>query len=55
MKPETTWTTTKTIKVGNCTVTIHRPNLTPEQRKTRERAVETALAKYGRAVEAARA
>lgn len=50
---ETEWTTTKTIKVGNCTVVIHRPVLTPEERDRRERAVEVALAKYGRAAEAA--
>ncbi len=50
---ETEWRTTKTIKVGNCTVVIYRPELTPEQRKAREQAVENALARYGRAVAAA--
>lgn len=39
----------RTIKVGNVTVVIHRPELSPDQRKTRETAIETALAKYGRA------
>ncbi len=49
----TEWTTTKTIKVGNCTVVIHRPTLTQEERNKREQAVLMALAKYGRAAEAA--
>ena len=56
MKAGTTeWTETKTIKVGNCTVVILRPKLSPEEREARERAVEVPLAKYGRAVEAAKA
>lgn len=50
---ETEWTLTKTIRVGNCTVVIYRPELTPEQRKAREQAVENALARYGRAAAAA--
>ena len=54
MKTGTTeWTETKTIKVGNCTVVIHRPKLTTEQRESRERAVEIALARYGRAAASA--
>lgn len=44
---------TKTIKVGNVTVVIHRPELRPDQRKAREQIIETALAKYGRAADAA--
>lgn len=48
------WTTTKTIKVGNCTVVINRPILTPEQQQAQERIVMNALAKYGRAAEAAK-
>ncbi len=39
----------RTIKIGNVTVVIHRPELSPDQRKAREAAIETALAKYGKA------
>lgn len=35
---------TKTIKVGDCTVIMHRPILSDQEREKRERTVETALA-----------
>lgn len=34
---------TKTIQHGNCTIVIHRPNLTKAERVNRERAVIDAL------------
>ena len=34
---------TKTIKHGNCTIVIHRPDLTKAESATRERAVTDAL------------
>jgi hypothetical protein len=37
---------TKTIQVGNCTVVIHRPELTPETRAKREAEVSRTLARY---------
>lgn len=49
------WTTnvhegyrTKVIKVGNCTVEINRPILTPEEQKRREAQVIEALKHFGR-------
>ena len=53
MTPE--WTTnvhegyrTKVIKVGNCTVEINRPILTPEEQKRREDQVIEALKRFGK-------
>ena len=53
MTPE--WTTnvhegyrTIVIKVGNCTVEINRPILTPEERKRRENQVIEALKCFGK-------
>lgn len=53
MTPE--WTTnvhegyrTKVIKVGNCTVEINRPILTPEEQKRREKQVIEALKCFGK-------
>ena len=49
------WTTdvhegyrTKVIKVGNCTVEINRPILTPEEQKRREKRVIEALERFGK-------
>lgn len=49
------WTTdvhegyrTKVIKVGNCTVEINRPILTPEEQKRREKQVIEALERFGK-------
>ena len=53
MDPE--WTTnvhegyrTRVIKVGNCTVEINRPILTPEEQKRREAQVIEALKRFGK-------
>ena len=53
MTPE--WTTnvhegyrTTVIKVGNCTVEINRPILTPEEQKRRENRVIEALKCFGK-------
>ena len=53
MTPE--WTTnvhegyrTAVIKVGNCTVEINRPILTPEEQKRREDRVIEALKRFGK-------
>ena len=49
------WTTdvhegyrTRVIKVGNCTIEINRPILTPEEQKRREDQVIEALKRFGR-------
>lgn len=42
--------TTKTIRHGNCIITIHRPILSQTEREKRERQVVTALAQYGRSL-----
>ena len=49
------WTTdirpgyrTKLLKVGNCTIEIHRPILTPEEQKRREGQVIDALKHFGK-------
>lgn len=41
---------TKTIRVGNATVEIHRPILTDEERQKRERQVMDALIQFERSV-----
>ena len=53
MTPE--WTTnvhegyrTKVIKVGNCTIEINRPILTPEEQKKREERIIEALKHFGK-------
>ena len=38
---------TKVIKVGNCTVEINRPILTPEEQKKREGRLIEALKRFG--------
>ena len=38
---------TKVIKVGNCTVEINRPILTPEEKKRREDRIIEALKRFG--------
>ena len=54
MESTNTWTNTtpgyrtKTIKRGNVTIVIHRPELTDKERAKRERIVETALSNYAR-------
>lgn len=51
----TEWTTnvhegyrTKVLKVGNCTIEIHRPILTPEEQRKRETQVIDALRGFGK-------
>lgn len=39
---------TKVVKVGNCTVEINRPILTPEEQKRREARVIEALKCFGK-------
>lgn len=39
---------TKIIKVGNCTIEINRPFLTPEERKRREERIIEALKHFGK-------
>ena len=39
---------TKHIRVGNCTVEINRPILTPEEQKRREDQVIEALKRFGK-------
>lgn len=45
---EETKYTTRTLKVGNCTVIIERPILTDEERKKAEARVIQALSCYGK-------
>ena len=40
--------TTRTLKVGNCTVIINRPILTDEERKKAEQKIIQALSCYGK-------
>ena len=49
------WTTdvhegyrTRVMKVGNCTIEINRPILTPEEQKRREDQVIEALKRFGK-------
>lgn len=39
---------TKTIQMGNCTIEIHRPILSPEEQKRREGQVIDALRHFGK-------
>ena len=39
---------TRVIKVGNCTIEINRPILTPEEQKRREDQVIEALKRFGK-------
>ena len=39
---------TKTIRVGNATITINRPILDPEERAKREEAIKRALESFGK-------
>lgn len=39
---------TRTIRVGNCTVEINRPILTPEEQRRRENQVIEALKHFGK-------
>ena len=39
---------TKTMQIGNCTVTVHRPILDNEERLRREEAVKQALFLFGK-------
>lgn len=55
MTPE--WTTdvhegyrTKVIKVGNCTIEINRPILTPEEQKRREDRALEVLSRLGKEI-----
>ena len=52
------WTTdvqagyrTKVLKVGNCTIEIHRPILAPEEQKRREDQVTEALRRFGKEIQ----
>lgn len=45
---EETKYTTKTMQIGNCTVIIHRPILTDEERQKAEARVIQALSHYGK-------
>ncbi len=38
----------KTVKRGNCTIVIHRPELNEKERNKRESAVLAALAQFGK-------
>ena len=49
------WTTdvhegyrTRVMKVGNCTIEINRPILTPEEQKKRENQIIEALKRFGK-------
>lgn len=55
--PEDGWVTgikdghySKTMQIGSCTVTVHRPILDDQERAKREEAVIQALTHFGRAV-----
>lgn len=37
---------TKTVKVGNCTIEINRPILTPDEQRRREEAVKQAMMSF---------
>ena len=39
---------TKVLRVGNCTVEVNRPILTPEEQKRREDRVIEALKRFGK-------
>ena len=39
---------TKVLKVGNCTIEINRPILTPEEQKKREGQIIEALKRFGK-------
>lgn len=39
---------TKVLKVGNCTIEINRPILTPDEQKRREDQVIEALKRFGK-------
>ena len=39
---------TKVLKVGNCTIEINRPILTPEEQERRENQVIEALKRFGK-------
>lgn len=41
---------TKTIKVGNATVCVHRPILTEQERARRTEELVSALSRYGKAI-----
>lgn len=43
--------TVSTIKHGNATIIIHRPELTADERKKQERQLERALQQFGRAMQ----
>lgn len=49
MNKETTYRT-RTLKVGNVTVCIHRPILTEQERAKVEENIVSALGRYGRAI-----
>lgn len=50
MKTKTEKYITKTIQVGNATVTIHQPILTESERAKRTEELVSALSRYGRAI-----
>ena len=46
---------TKTVRVGSCTVVIHRPILDEKERAKRESSIQTALSNFGKSLANARA
>jgi len=48
--PERPGYRTKTIKRGNCTIVIHRPDLDEKERAKRENLVEIALSNYAKSL-----
>ena len=41
---------TKTIQIGNCTVTVHRPILDAAEQARRENQLKDALIQFGRSI-----
>ena len=42
------WVETQSIKYGNCTITVHRPVLTPSEKAKRERQVQDVVGRVMR-------
>jgi hypothetical protein len=42
---------TKIVKMGNCTIEIHRPILTPDEQRKREKQIIDALRGFGKGVQ----
>lgn len=59
MQTSTEWTTSlkegyrsKTVQVGCCTIIVHRPELDDSTQGKRQKAVQGALAQFGRDIKA---